>query len=141
MTLRVRRHRVYINDKLWKLAALCASLVACGGEAKSSSLDPKAQASTLSGNEAADFCDWEAGLFGGYGKAVSCNGAELDGPQDQTTCVSNYVQGESKWASCPATVAQVQACMQWETLGACTSPPATPPDACTVVSTPECSSG
>ncbi len=119
-------------------------LVMCGGQAATRSLSPQVLMVKLSPDEAKQLCDWLAGLYGGYGKAVACDGgSEGDGPTDQASCVSGYMQAEAKYPTCPVTVGQFQACQQWRMQNMCVAypPPSSPPDGCAIISSSLCSTG
>jgi len=123
-------------------------LAACGsGVSQPVELNPNARAASLSAGEQALLCDWIAQQFGGYGHTISCDGGEtsLAGPQDQATCVSQYMQGfsqpDARFAACTATVGQVQSCLQWTFQNACGGSAGSAPSACAVTQGPACSSG
>jgi hypothetical protein len=115
-------------------------VAACGGNIVGS-LDKGQRAFGLSGDEAKQFCDELAALYGGYGASVGCDGgsARTSGPVNQATCLSQYMQVQPKFVSCPATVGQVEACLQWRLQTMCAPSIAPTPDACSVLSSPACS--
>jgi hypothetical protein len=96
--------------------------VACGGHASSSTnpnrfadghsgIDPTKRYGALTHDEKAQFCDWEASLLGGYGRAQlkTCTDgrcASISIP-DQASCVDDFAPYD---ASCPATVADGEDC-------------------------------
>jgi hypothetical protein len=117
-------------------ATLAFLLVTCGGKTPGT-LDPDARIATLSEDEVKQYCDWFAGVYGGYGHAISCEGVQSTGYMDQGTCVSDFMELEAKIPNCPATVGQAETCMQWLAQGACAKGPQ--PSACTVALSAACS--
>jgi hypothetical protein len=117
---------------------------ACGsGSSAPSSLNPQAPAFGLSSDQARQFCDSLAMLFGGYGEVVTCDGAAggaAAGPTDQSSCVAQLMQAQSKFSSCKVTVSQVLSCFEWRIQTACNATAGTPPEACAVASSSQCSS-
>jgi hypothetical protein len=116
-------------------------LVMCGGQSSGDNLEPQESLVRLSSDESAQLCDWLAGLYGGYGKSVSCDGGSggLNGPQDQASCVQQWPQGAKMYANCPLTVQEFEACMQWEVDNACVASPGTPPAAYAILMSAQCS--
>lgn len=145
--LRRLRHSLRIEPKLleWTMsmkrfwtAVLGSFIVACGGGGMSSdSLSPTQRITTLDSNQAGQLCDWLAGLFGGYGHSLACDGGGVDaaGPLDQASCASGFIQAEKSHPNCPATVEQFKAC--WQSQTQCSSAPPSPD--CAVLSSTSCS--
>jgi hypothetical protein len=114
----------------------------CGGHAVA--LDQGALLTTISPEQGKLFCDWLAQLYGGYGQSLVCDSGQagITGYQDQGTCTNQLAQGftqpNAKYKSCPATVGQVQTCLQWGARNACVASPGPPPDVCAVAQGPKC---
>ena len=61
--------------------------------------------SDLSDAEQGALCDWAAGVYGGYGKSVTCsNGTNSSSEASRQVCLSRNI------ASCSATVGDMKAC-------------------------------
>jgi hypothetical protein len=116
------------------LIATCL-LISCGGTT-SAALDKSKREVALSEDEAKQVCDQIATLFGGYGQSVACDGGAPArvGPSSQAKCISEFPQAKQAHPDCPATVQQVEACLQWMLM--CSPMPA--PDACSVVMSSQC---
>jgi hypothetical protein len=79
-----------------------------GGAPGGSGVDGSKVVSTLTDQEKAQFCDWMAGVVGGYGVRVTCDGGGNIGfPQDQPTCVAHAFK-----TTCVQTVSQLEACIE-----------------------------
>ena len=99
-----------------------------------------ASAASLSTDQLKSLCDWEAGLFGGYGQEFGCDEGGTDsfhvdtGPTDQASCVANL---SSQYRMCPVPLSRIQFCMQWAIANWCatTSPE---PASCVTLFGPTC---
>jgi hypothetical protein len=122
-------------------------LAMCGGKSDNTP-NPNAPAQDLSMDQLKSLCDWEAGLFGGYGQSFGCEVADgaaqggdpgfahLDvGPPDQATCVAGL---SSAYRMCPTTLEQVQACMQWSVKNFCAATVPTQPAGCAAFFSAQC---
>jgi hypothetical protein len=103
----------------WRIfaAAVVVALAACGGDlppplpdpGPSSGLDTGLMLNALSKDEAAAFCDWIAGRFGGYGRGVTCaDGSTLSARGSQAQCVNDWMTASP---TCPLTVGDFEECV------------------------------
>jgi hypothetical protein len=122
------------------LFVMASVLVMCGGHANDA-LDPQARFDQLSAGQLKQLCDWLASAYGGYGRSVGCDGSAGggEGPVDQASCVSVYLQGQPTYSDCTMTVDQFEKCMTFRLQFMCVDPPATTSDPCVVAQSPACS--
>jgi hypothetical protein len=120
------------------------TMVMCGGKTDGVS-DPQTPADQLSTDQLKALCDWQATLFGGYGRWVSCEAGVVDGgdpgfsnqyygPTDQASCVTNL---SGQYQKCPTPLAQVKECLQWSVTYYC-GPTVPTPAACTTFLSAQC---
>jgi hypothetical protein len=99
--------------------ALVASLAltACGSDlppplpdpGPTSGLDTSEMLNTLTKDQAAAFCDWVAGRFGGYGRGVTCtNGTSISAEGSQAQCIHDWMTASP---NCPLTVGDFEECV------------------------------
>jgi len=80
-----------------------------------SGLDQSKKAGALTSTEKKQFCDWHAGINGGYGRSEQCDGGiNVSGPKSQSDCV-----GRMPPSSCQATIAQMEACVKLDAADPC----------------------
>jgi hypothetical protein len=83
-----------------------AGICAPGGGTATSGLNESKTLGALTSTEQATFCDWAAGVTGGYGcRGAGCGSITFVGSQAE--CVSKLMK-----AGCPATVSQAEACLE-----------------------------
>ena len=112
-------------------SAPCA-LLACSssttapstGPVDGASLDTSKLVISLSPAEQAALCDWDARQYGGYGNMVVCDagakaGSSSEPGTDQAMCVMGVQHLASVRPTCPATVGDVMACIQFEIQSPC----------------------
>jgi hypothetical protein len=97
--------------------AAVVAIVACGSDVgpplpdpgPTSGIDPSKMLNALTRDEAAAFCDWTAGRFGGYGRGVTCSdGSTLSARGSQAQCVNDWMTASP---SCPLTVGDFEECV------------------------------
>jgi hypothetical protein len=75
----------------------------------SSGLDASKMLIDLTREEAAAFCDWTAGRFGGYGRGITCaDGSTLSARQSQAQCVEDWTTANP---NCPLSVGDFEECV------------------------------
>jgi hypothetical protein len=132
------------------LAITAVALPACsstsGSDKSPSKLPPVSTSQPVSGLSESDqqqLCDWQAALYGGYGRTLDCADAEGQGemvgvgPTDQASCVGQFAQLSVETKSCGATVGQFETCLQWDVTNLCVVG-AKPPAECAALSDPAC---
>jgi hypothetical protein len=122
------------------IIATVLPLAMCGGKSDNTP-NPNAPAEDLSMDQLKSLCDWESGLFGGYGQSFGCDGGGgfgglYVGPSDQSSCVAGL---SKSYRMCPTTLEQVQACLQWSVSMFCASTMPVPPG-CVTFFGPQCRS-
>ncbi|HEY4012035.1 MAG TPA: hypothetical protein VGM06_01745 [Polyangiaceae bacterium] len=130
--------------------AASAALVACSSSpaapsmvpADGATLDPSLVLVNLSPAQQAEACDWAAQQYGGYGHMAVCDAGTMAGNTsgpgtDQATCVMGVQQFASARPTCPATVGDDMACVQWEIQNPCAGT-ATGPTGCQVLASTAC---
>jgi hypothetical protein len=118
-------------------------LAMCGGKSDTSSADPQEPVENLSLDQLKSLCDWEAGLFGGYGQSLACDGEAggdpgfshlYIGPSDQASCAANL---SNQYRMCPTTLDEAKLCLQLSVTTFCGS--TTPePTACVTFFSSQC---
>lgn len=75
----------------------------------------------LSPSGQATVCDAIAGLFGGYGKNLVCDGggALISGPASQQACVDDLAAAARLSPMCQMTADELQACRRWSVENFC----------------------
>jgi hypothetical protein len=137
-----------MKNWIWTIALLLAD---CSGKTDmspsgpSDALTPNTLVTQLSSTQEKALCGWLANLYGGYGSSLQCDSGASGSlaPNSEGDCVQQFqmafVQASGKFSHCPATVGQVQACVQWHAANACVASGSSPPAACTIVDGPQCS--
>jgi hypothetical protein len=78
-----------------------------------SGVDQSKTLGELSATEKKQFCDWTAGINGGYNKSTSCGTTTISGPKSQAACVQKLPP------ACAATVAEAEACLKIDAADPC----------------------
>ncbi len=101
------------------IALSVALACGCGGssgstlvctDASTPNLDPTELLANLTPSDKAEYCDWWACRFGGYGAQVSCSsGQPVTIDSSQAECASKFPSASS---SCTATVGDETECIQ-----------------------------
>lgn len=112
------------------------------GPTDGGSLDISKLVVDLSLAEQAAFCDWDAQQYGGYGQMVVCDsgaraGSSSEAGTNQAMCVMGLQMLASTRPSCPATVGDGMACVQWEVQNPCAGT-AAGPAGCQVLGSAAC---
>ncbi|CAN5640648.1 hypothetical protein BH09MYX1_BH09MYX1_30110 [soil metagenome] len=92
------------------------AFVACTAKTSESGVDPSANFLSVSAADQAKFCDWKAGLYGGYGqeKAWACGNGQsgtLRAPKDQAACLRSFHPVlQSSRDRCSVTIGDAEDC-------------------------------
>ncbi len=124
------------------LLAMCGGKTGTAPDPNATAPDADTTAANLSADQLKSLCDWEAGLFGGYGQEFGCDEGGTDsfhvdtGPTDQASCVANL---SSQYRMCPVPLSQIQFCMQWAVANWCAAT-TREPASCVTLFSPACMS-
>ena len=124
------------------LACSSSTTTTSTGPVDGASLDPSKLVISLSPAEQAAFCDWDAQQYGGYGHMVVCDagakaGSSSEPGTDQAMCVMGVQHLASIRPTCPATVGDVMACVQFEIQNPCAGTDSGP-SGCQVLGAVDC---